>query len=72
MEVPAWLRGISGGVKSDDPIGYFPYSFGGGGKFVLGSRREELRYRIHRYLLSLANETLPVGTVIWIIILLGA
>jgi len=61
----------SGGVKSDDPIGYFSYGFGGG-NFVLGSRREELRYSIHRYLLSLTNETLPVGTVICIIILLSA
>lgn len=36
MEVPAWLRGISGGVKSDDPIGYFPYSFGGGESLFSG------------------------------------
>jgi len=43
----------------------------GGTKFVLGSRREELRYNTPIvYLLSLVNETLPVGTVICIIILL--
>lgn len=44
-----WLRS----VKSDAPIGYFSYGFGGGRKFVLGSRRGELRY--NRPIFTLAS-----------------